>query len=472
MKLRVLAVLLVLCTVFSGCMKIEQDTENLMRPPKLSVEQQQIFSALSAAAGADVALKYPKEGEYRSAFVMYDIDGDKQDEAIVFYTGAAGGDVRLNILDKKDGTWYSLYDAAGDGPDIESISFPKMLSATRSNIAIAFDLRSRGQKTLAVYSFEENRLKEEFKTDFTNCLIQDFDGDSRQEILLLNNLYLTGDSEAKLVDNTYYNGKLGVVSTLAPLNRDVAEYVQLSVEKPLRSDIVKNEAEQGAGEPAAIEPSDDEDAYNIFIDGKTGNNSYVTEIIGIRRNRLVNLMLKEASDGSINDYSVTTIRPIPMLTKDINDDGLLEFPVGLAIPGAPISSEESLISLICWNNFMDAEFYPAVYSLVNTTYQFTFNYPPFWDEKNISVQQQDGNEWRFYEYIGKNKSHEAAFGDELLRIRAFTNNDYLDDEGYQQIAQNDEFTYYAYIPAFEEGKQNELAITMEEFKALFHSSIL
>lgn len=472
MKLRVLAVLLVLCTVLSGCMKIEQDTENLMRPPKLSVEQQQIFSALSAAAGTEIFLKYPKDGEYRSAFVMYDVDGDKQDEAIVFYTNAAD-ELRLNILDKQNGTWYSLYDAAGDGPDIDSISFPKMLSATQSNIAIAFDMRSRGQKTLAIYSFEENRLKEEFKTDFTNCLIQDFDGDSRQEILLLNNLYLTGDSEAKLVDNTYFNGKLGIISTLAPLNRDVAEYVQLSVEKNPASDIVKSET-QPDSEPVAAVPSNDENAYNIFVDGKTGNNSYATEIIGIRRNRLVNMLLKEASDGTINDYSVTTIRPIPMFTKDINDDGLLEVPMGLRIPGAPISSEESLISLICWNNFMDTEFYPAAYSLVNSTYQFTFDYPPSWDDKNISVQQQDGNEWRFYEFIGKNKSdsHEDAFGDELLRIKAFTNNDYVDDEGYQQIAQNDEYTYYAYIPALEEGKQNELTISMEELKVLFHSSMI
>ena len=44
--------------------------DTLMAPPKLSVEQEQIYSALKNSIGSSISLKYPKSGKYLSAFIV------------------------------------------------------------------------------------------------------------------------------------------------------------------------------------------------------------------------------------------------------------------------------------------------------------------------------------------------------------------------------------------------------------------
>ena len=82
-KRGLLALLGVLC-LFSlpGCGDISLESflqpgiDELLHPPKLTQEQKEISSALEAAVGAGRAekLKYPRRGEYLSAFVMYDLE--------------------------------------------------------------------------------------------------------------------------------------------------------------------------------------------------------------------------------------------------------------------------------------------------------------------------------------------------------------------------------------------------------------
>ena len=55
--------------LLSGC-TFGSSIDNLMAPPKLSVEQDQIYSALTDAAGSSISLKYPKSGKYLSAFII------------------------------------------------------------------------------------------------------------------------------------------------------------------------------------------------------------------------------------------------------------------------------------------------------------------------------------------------------------------------------------------------------------------
>ncbi|SDM65746.1 hypothetical protein [Acetanaerobacterium elongatum] len=466
MKLRVLAVLMIFCTVLSGCMKIEQDTENLMRPPKLSVEQQQIYAALNAAAGTDINLKYPKQGDNRSAFVMYDVDADGQDEVIVFYSRKdEDNNVRINILDRQNGAWYSLCDLVESEPDVDNISFYNILSSERKSIVVSYNKVLRDQKRIVVYSFENKQLKAEFDTDYTNSLIMDFDGDGRDELFLLQN-QIAGMtySEAKLVDTTYYNGKLDVVATLTPLYETVVEYMNLTAEKNAVSNTVKNGEGSTLTETTA-QPLADGIAYNIFVDGKTATGPYVTEIIGVGHNLLKNQLLK----GEKVDYTKLTVRKEQLFTKDINNDGLLEIPMGVKIQGGDYTSQESVYSLIRWDNFIDMELCPTNYTLENEAYKFSFEYPGTWNENNITVRQntsvKQNNEWIFYEYLKK----EDEIGDELLRIKAYPINDNpYDVEGYTLINSNDSFTYYAKLPSFEVQEKNKLAISLEEFEKLFH----
>ena len=66
----------------TGC---QATIENLLTAPKLTQEQSEIYQALINSSGSSIKLKYPRGGEYRSAFVLQDIDSDGTQEALVFY---------------------------------------------------------------------------------------------------------------------------------------------------------------------------------------------------------------------------------------------------------------------------------------------------------------------------------------------------------------------------------------------------
>ena len=70
--------LLALCgLLLSACVSFQLNVTDLMQSPKLTEDQTEIYEALTTAAGvSDVQLKYPKRGNYRSSFVLFDLDAD------------------------------------------------------------------------------------------------------------------------------------------------------------------------------------------------------------------------------------------------------------------------------------------------------------------------------------------------------------------------------------------------------------
>ena len=86
---RILSIVLVLAMLLlsTGCSLNFFSTDSLLKPPALtgkSGEVQEAFDKLMS--GKTFQLKTPVKGEYKSAFVLYDIDNDSEEEALVFYT--------------------------------------------------------------------------------------------------------------------------------------------------------------------------------------------------------------------------------------------------------------------------------------------------------------------------------------------------------------------------------------------------
>lgn len=72
----------------SGCSWFGMDAENLMQPPKPTGEREAIYQLLEAEAASGFTLKYPVNGDYRSAIIMNQ-NGEEAGEAIAFFSRAA-----------------------------------------------------------------------------------------------------------------------------------------------------------------------------------------------------------------------------------------------------------------------------------------------------------------------------------------------------------------------------------------------
>ena len=138
--------------------------DTLMSPPKLSVEEEQIYSALTNSIGTSISLKYPKSGKYLSAFIIEDIDGDGDNEALVFYErnnhAADENPLRIKLLEKEGGKWSSVYDTAAEGTEIEKVMISKLGSSDRINIIIGTGMINRSEKNVSIYNCVDGVLEE------------------------------------------------------------------------------------------------------------------------------------------------------------------------------------------------------------------------------------------------------------------------------------------------------------------------
>ena len=60
----------------SGCNVWTGGVDTLLSPPKLSKQQQEIYQALTNSIDTKISLKYPKSGDYLSAFIVANFDDE------------------------------------------------------------------------------------------------------------------------------------------------------------------------------------------------------------------------------------------------------------------------------------------------------------------------------------------------------------------------------------------------------------
>ena len=127
MKRKILTLALSTALVLSGCSYGQTGIESLLKPPKLSDQQNEIYTALQASIGKNITLKYPRTGDFTSAFLIANIDEESTQESIVFYEAAdtvnATMTLRINVLDQNDGAWVSVYDAGVSAQDVDKVNF-------------------------------------------------------------------------------------------------------------------------------------------------------------------------------------------------------------------------------------------------------------------------------------------------------------------------------------------------------------
>ncbi|MEG1448124.1 MAG: hypothetical protein RSC41_02225, partial [Oscillospiraceae bacterium] len=231
-KTAILCILMM--TFFSSCAYLP--IEKLMKPPKLTKEQSEIYSALEKAVGtSDIKLKYPKSGKNRSAFVFYDLDADGIDEAIAFYQTNNSTMTRINILDKApNNVWYSRDDMSGGGTDVDFIDFVKIDTTETIHIIIGWEDKLEVLNHATIFSYSEHILTEEFSEDYTNIVIEDIDNDNYLDIILLLYGRSYGNADAMLIGK--YKDQVDVVSQFH-LNNNITSINQVKVGKTAENKV-------------------------------------------------------------------------------------------------------------------------------------------------------------------------------------------------------------------------------------------
>lgn len=430
---RIKAILLpLLAALLCGC---SVQVESLLSPPKLSAEQSAIYEALQAGRGREIHLKYPRSGQYRSAFVIRNIDEEETDEAIVFYETSniadGGSSLRLNFLDRENGEWVSVYDYAALGSEIERVQFAD-LGDGETSIVITYTIQNASDSAVSVLKYTEKTPSEVYTGRCAYTNIMDVNGDGHSELFQISRDLDSGTATASLLGQSA-DGEFQILSS-APLSGFTeCRGVTLGV--------------------------CDEDGHRaIFIDRSLADGSIGTDVLicydDLRLSAVTTV--PEVLSRRTNTYTPN------ILSRDIDGDGIIETASTAAFPGYENLPRAEQVNIISWYQIesgggairRDAISYLSIRS------DYLLFIPTRWEGRvTVTISVSEGTV-TFSEY----DSGERVTGTELLTIMAVEPEGASAPAGYTPYGKNERTSYRFYI---RNNQGNSLALTEAELSDCF-----
>jgi hypothetical protein len=362
------SLILIIMLLLSGC--AFGTVEDMLSPPRLTDEQQAIYTALVDSKGTGFKLKYPRTGEYRSAFVVY---GENEDAAIVFYEISGINIERslvMNFLYKIDGKWESLYEIPIRGVDVESVIFASFGEDEEDNIILSYAV-GQSEKRCMIISNISTRPVNQYEGAYSFLQVDYFFGRDYKELLIIENVRSMHSAAATFY--TYQEGQLYRAAEFA-LDPGAGEYLGLT------------QGYSSEGVPA------------VFINHRKldASDSYGTDVLFFRGRRRINPVV---SNG---DNSERVLRKTGNITelanpRDIDGDGIIELPSSAGeFPGyAHLPAPEKLRPVV-WRTLAGENLVDKYYSFYTERYDFVFMLPGRWQGAVTVAADLENNIISFY----------------------------------------------------------------------------
>ena len=346
--------------------------EDMLSPPRLTDEQQAIYTALVDSRGTGFRLKYPRTGEHRSAFVVYGQEENNADSALVFYEISGTNlerSLRMNFLFKKDdGNWDSLLELPITGIDIESVSFITFGENEETFIFLSYAV-SHNEKAFMLISGIYTRPFIQHGGIYSFMHVDYFFGTEWMELLLIKNDLISAEA-------TFYNFKDGVLTIVgsSAIDPGAGEYIG----------VTQGEIEYGI--PA------------LFINHRKNDNSenFGTDVLYRRRGRLRNPITD-------SDNAELALRRTGTLTelanpRDIDGDGFIEIPSSTGeFPGYAHLAPAETLRPVLWHTLSDiSERTYSYYTYYSEYFNYVFFFPSRWIGSVTVTVDFDNNTVSFF----------------------------------------------------------------------------
>lgn len=430
----------------------ELDFSNLLSPPKLTAAQTEIYQALVDAKGRDFTLKYPRAGDYRSAFIIKDLDGDSEDEALVMYATNArddlGSTLWLTFFDTSDGQWFATTDYALSAVDIERVMFESLrfysdsgespsieipvicyTEAGGGNVAIALRMTGDGVTRLLQRPYNYIAAGDFFDSGRRSLMIITCD----VSILSAQAVFFA-EPEEDLVSEEEKEDRLYTIGAI-PLQNSAAEIMNV-----MTGDFLP-------------------DAPGIFITYRRfDTQSFATDVIIYTGGKLANPVLQSNLSGqTLQRVNTSTELAFPL---DVNADGLLDIPATADIPGYGSYDAATRMRMTVWRTYQNHGFSDIKSSYYTQKGGYMFVLPRRWMQTVTARVTPDGAGVEFFEQTDDVADASVL----LLAIRAVKLGDTLSDTWSHYGDNNDRsLSYYISTP----NNDSPLALTAEEMKDAF-----
>lgn len=413
--------------LFSGCTVTGLDAQTMMSPPNANADQKEI-SRLLIGDKQDVTFVYPKNGEYRSAIIIEDFTGDGIEDAVGFVLPENGG-VEVKFLSKDNkGTWRVLAVFNNPATQVDRVCFGDLTGSGSKDVIIGWgNTQNNMSASMGIYSYQNEIINETYaKNPYGEMILTDFDQDNIMEIFAVMRSVPGQDSKedqaARAELLRFENGELRPVQWVEADNSTV-RYAAI-----LFGRITEN-------------------LYAVVLDGMKADSSMTTQIFYIDAyGRMINIPKGVNDESAVNPL----FRPPGAggTARDINGDGIIEFPVVSLLPSVQDpSAVDSTSFLVIWSAY-DAEkreYRPVKEMLMNYAEGYRFTLPKSLIGKITAIHDTKLKAVTYYSVTPQGKKNQdALMNSPLFTVRVFTKNAWKqrgESSGYELLAEKQDYVY-------------------------------
>lgn len=406
--LSAIAISLVMATA-SGCSPVGLNSGDLLHPPKTSVDEQKIMELIEKTSGSNYSLKYPENGNNRSAIIMNDLDADFQNEAVAFYQTSTLSESTIHMLvmyEDKNG-WNLAGDFQTQNSGIDRVEFADITGDGTLEIIVGYKTYTSNTNQLNIFTYNGDTATQlESIFSYTNLLIDNFTSGTKPEILTIT-LQSDNASNATLLG---YNTDAKIINNISSVAIDPG---------------ITNLEYINSGKL-------DQNTTCAVIDGTFSTDKLCTQVIYYDQEsqKLINGLYSEKSTAPN-----PTIRDAKTYCTDIDKNTTFEIPTLAKMPCNTTENADLVASNVTWNSF-DIE-HIALVPLYTMIVNYNSGYYLKIDDNrlnNVTARiNPDDNSMSLYGWNGKEVT------DKLLTIKVYSSQDWSTtgkNDGYSLIKEH------------------------------------
>ena len=316
MKLkRFFPLLLLLALLLTGCYSV--GSENLYALPQRSKEYRELQTAVETALGGG-SYSAPVSGANRQVIQQVDLDGDGQEETLVFCKIEGERPLKVLILKRQEEGFALACTLEGDGTAFDSVQYAQIDGRPGLEILLSRRIGEQVQQFLSVYAMTPGGPVELMSAGYIAYAALDLDGDQLTDLFLL---------------RANADGPRAFAELYRFQNQELRKDAEASLSTG--ADSVKRMI---TGQIAAGVPA-------VFVASAYDENNLITDVFSLKNNVFSNITQNDESG-----QSAQTVRNYYVYSTDIDNDGVIELPNTL--PLRDIAEDESSLGQyrIIWYN--------------------------------------------------------------------------------------------------------------------------
>lgn len=313
-RIRFALFLLIAALLLGGCAALTVD--EMYSPPKRSAEHQALQKAIDAAMPG---LEYcaPLSGENQQTVQMFDLDGDGEEEYLLFAKGSSENPLRILVFGKS-GEEYVLKETIDSrGSAFELVEYVDMDGQPGLELVVGCQLSNQVLRSLAVYTFSDGDSHQLMTANYFKFVTCDLDSNNLADLLVIS----PGAMETDHAVAALYSYRDGAISRSREADlSESADHIKRIMVENLHGGI-----------PA------------VYVASSVAESAIITDVFAMKNGRFTNVSFSNESGTSVQ-----TLRNYYVYADDIDSDGVLELPSLITMVPRTLERSVSRQHLIRW----------------------------------------------------------------------------------------------------------------------------